>query len=109
MSTWKVVEKSRTGTTQYLKIQYSPETTPFSESEKYNIEGVYMAGTAIVNDSGGTVTVYGTIDKVNYFTMDAKSISGAGYHSFNWTTPINGFYVKSTSNSLSGVEVIFVA
>ena len=76
MSTWKVVEKSRTGTTQYLKIQYSPETTPFSESEKYNIEGVYMAGTAIVNDSGGTVTVYGTIDKVNYFTINTKSITG---------------------------------
>jgi hypothetical protein len=113
MSTsWKILEKSKTGDIQYMRGEIVPFLSSVINSggtvnfAKINVEG-YTQGTMFFNlpsvTGSITMTLQGSNDQNNWFSMSNKTYtsvtSGGNTEFLTWRIPTKYVRLSGTSNS----------
>jgi hypothetical protein len=104
---WNTVEKSQVGSVTYIYSKYSGSITS-GISNSFNALGFNQGSISFTNNRPGnmTVTVYGSIDGTNFFTLKSKENPEVSGDAISWSKPVRYIKIGCSSDTIGDIALL---
>ena len=105
---WNTIEKSQVGSVTYIYSKYSDSITGGNKSNSFNALGFNQGSISFTNDRSGnmTVTVYGSIDGINFFTLKSKENPETSGDAISWSKPVRYIKIGCSSDTIDNIALL---